>query len=349
MEVGIDESPDLPNLFAKLLVAGTRRLFRRGLNRGYETFTEELLGVRGRLRLDRMIKETTELRGAAVCDFDELTHDILHNQVLKATLKNLASCTDVDNVVRQDLRSLVRRLYDVADVRLSPSCFRRIAVSRNNREYILLMRLCEFVFWSLLPDDAGAGTRFQRVLEDEVRMSMVFQDFLRNFYQLHRTEYRVRAEVQEWDVADATEDDLAFLPRMVTDITLRHPNHTVIIDTKFYKEALAASPYGKRVHSQHLYQLITYLQHARARQKDKGLSGMLVYPQSERPLRLHYRLLDIPVLVATVDLSQEWLKIEAELHALLDECASAANWRRGRQTDSDNALLLQPLLSLNAQ
>ena len=58
MEVGIDESPDLPNLFAKLLVVGTRRLFRRGLDRGYETFTDELAGLRGRLRLDRMIKET---------------------------------------------------------------------------------------------------------------------------------------------------------------------------------------------------------------------------------------------------------------------------------------------------
>ena len=274
VEVGIDESPDLPNLFAKLLVVGTRRLFRRGLNRGYETFTEEMLGLRGRLRLDRMIKETTQLRGTAICDFDELTHDILHNQVLKATLKNLASCVDVENGTKHQLRYLIRRFYDVGDVRLSPSHFRRISVSRTNREYILLMRLCEFVFWSLLPDETGAGTRFQRVLEDEVRMSTVFEDFLRNFYQLHRTEYDVRAEPQEWDVTDATEDDLAFLPRMVTDITLRHPGHTVIIDAKFYKEALVEGPYGKRVHSQHLYQLITYLEHARIRQKGKGLSGM---------------------------------------------------------------------------
>ena len=64
-EAGIDESPDLPNLFAKLLLAGTRRLFRRGLDRGYETFTDEIVGPRGRLRLDRMVKETTQLRGTS--------------------------------------------------------------------------------------------------------------------------------------------------------------------------------------------------------------------------------------------------------------------------------------------
>jgi 5-methylcytosine-specific restriction enzyme subunit McrC len=56
-KVGIDDSPDLPNLFARLLSAGTRRLFRRGIDRGYKTFTDELVGPRGRLRLDRMVKE----------------------------------------------------------------------------------------------------------------------------------------------------------------------------------------------------------------------------------------------------------------------------------------------------
>ena len=51
---------------------------------------------------------------------------------------------------------------------------------------------------------------------------------------------------------------------------------------------------------------------------------MLIYPDVGRSLRLRYRLLGIPVLVATVDLGQEWNDIEAELHGLLDECASAA-------------------------
>jgi len=105
-ETGIDKSPDLPNLFAKLLSAGTRRLFRRGLDRGYKAFTDELAGPRGRLRLDRMVKETTQRRGTAVCDFDELTHDVLHNQVLKATLTSLAGCSDVEKEIRHDLRSL---------------------------------------------------------------------------------------------------------------------------------------------------------------------------------------------------------------------------------------------------
>ena len=53
-------------------------------------------------------------------------------------------------------------------------------------------------------------------------------------------------------MSDATEYDLTLLPRMVTDVTLRHPTHTVIIDAKFYKNPLAQGSYGKRVRSQHL-------------------------------------------------------------------------------------------------
>ena len=340
VEAGIDESPDLPNLFAKLLAAGTRRLFRRGLDRGYKTFTDELIGPRGRLRLDRMVKQSTLLRGTAICDFDELTHDVLLHQVLKATLTSLTRCLDVQKDTRHELRLLVRQFHDVSDIRLSASCFRRIAAARNNREYMFLIRLCEFVFRSLMPDERGATARFQRVLDDEVRMSAVFEEFLRNFFRLHHTEYRVRAEAPEWYVSDATEEDLTLLPRMVTDITLRRLDQTIIVDAKFYRKALSQSPYGERVRSQHLYQLITYLQHERVRHADRALSGMLIYPDVGRSLRLRYRLLGIPVLVATIDLGQDWQHIEAELHGLLEDCESAA--RNGRTSIKNDLAVAHP-------
>ncbi|WP_213737048.1 hypothetical protein [Bradyrhizobium sp. dw_411] len=337
-EAGIDESPDLPNLFAKMLAAGTRRMLRRGLDRGYKTFTHEVVGPRGRLRLDRMIKEATQLRGTAICDLDELTHDVLHNQVLKATLASLAICQDVEKAARHDLRALGKLFYDVEDIRLSASDFRRIAVSRNNRQYVFLMRLCEFVYWSLMPDERGARSRFQHVLDDEVRMSAVFETFLRNFFQFHRTEYRVRAESPTWHVTDATQDDLALLPRMITDITLRQSDHTIIIDAKYYKTTLAKGLYGERVKSDNLYQLITYLQHERNSQKDRALSGMLLYPDVGRSLHLKYRLLDIPVLVATVDLAQEWRAIEKQLHGLLEDCAAAARSTNGQKSSPPGIL-----------
>jgi 5-methylcytosine-specific restriction enzyme subunit McrC len=323
-------------------------LFRRGLDRGYQTFTDELTGPRGRVRLDRTIKQATQLRGTAICDFDELTRDVLHHQVLKATLLNLSRCGDLKSDIRHELRVLARRFYDVEDIRLSASCFRRIALTRNNREYFFLIRLCEFVFWALMPDERGTPTaKFQQVLDDEVRMSAVFEDFIRNFLQLHRDEYRVRSESPEWLVSDTTEHDLAVLPRMITDVTLRHPTHTIIIDAKFYRKPLVQGPYGERVRSQHLYQLITYLQHERVRQPDKGLSGMLIYPAVGQSLRLRYRLLGIPILVASLDLEREWRDIEVELHGLVDECASTASYELSSQEAFFNAYIGRPLSRLH--
>jgi 5-methylcytosine-specific restriction enzyme subunit McrC len=239
-------------------------------------------------------------------------------------LVQLSRCEDVEKETRHELQFLARQFQDVAEIRLSGTSFRSLVISRNNREYIFLMRLCQFVYWSLMPDDRGAETRFQKILEDDVRMSAVFEDFLRKFFELHRKEYRVRAESGEWHVSDATEDDLALLPRMVTDITLRHPDHTIIVDAKFYRQALSQSPYGEKVRSQHLYQLVTYLQNERMQHHTAGIAGMLIYPAVGRTLRLRYRLLEIPVLVATVDLGKEWPEIEAELHDLMDDCAEVA-------------------------
>ena len=121
-----------------------------------------------------MAKEATLLRGVAVCDFDELTHDALHNQILKATLSALSLCEEVQSETRQELKLLARRFHDVSDIRLSGNCFRHIVLSRNNREYIFLLELCEFVFLSLMPDERGVGARFQSVLDDELRMSAIF-------------------------------------------------------------------------------------------------------------------------------------------------------------------------------
>ena len=60
---------------------------------------------------------------------------------------------------------------------------------------------------------------------------------------------------------------------------------------------------------------------------NRGLAGMLIYPDVGRSLRLRYRLLGIPVIVSTVDLAQDWHDIEGELNSLLDCCADAASFR----------------------
>lgn len=321
-DVGADQSPDLPNLLSKVLNNGTHQLLRRGLDRGYIEVTEETRSPRGKLRLDVMAKQQTMLRGFAVCDSDELTPDVLHNQVLKASLLSLATCADVVKDLRHELMASARRMGDVSPIRLSADLFHRVQLSRNTSQYGFLMRVCELVFHALLPDEKGGGSKFQSILEDETRMSALFEDFLRNFYRSELPGFSAASEIMPWLAEAEDEADLAYLPIMKTDITLRSSTRTIVADAKYYKEVLAGGRYDPKVRSAHLYQLSTYVAHMREREPGHDLSGLLIYPSSGLSLRLNYRLLGTPVTVATVDLSAEWPEIHTELIGLIEPAAS---------------------------
>jgi 5-methylcytosine-specific restriction enzyme subunit McrC len=323
----VDESPDLPNLLGKVLNEGTHGLLRRGLDRGYVEITEETGSPRGKLRIGVMTKQQTMLRGFAVCDLDELTPDVLHNQILKASLVSLANCGDVEKTLRHELRNSARRMVGVSPVRLSGDVFHRVQLSRNTSRYGFLMRVCELVFHSLLPDEQGSSSKFQNILEDEVRMSALFEDFLRNFYRTELPGYSAASEIMSWRAEAAHEADLAFLPIMKTDITLRSGKRTIVADAKYYREVLAGGRYDPKVRSGHLYQLSTYLAHSRLKEPHQELSGLLIYPAVGQELRLRYRLLGIPVLVATVDLSGEWRSIHDELLHLITPVFNALDER----------------------
>lgn len=297
----------------KVLSEGTHRLLRRGLDRGYVEQTEETKSPRGKIRLDLMTKQQTMLRGMAVCDLDDLTPDVLHNQILKASLVSLARCVDLERNLQHDLRTAAIRMVGVSPIRLSANLFYRVQLSRNTSQYGFLMRICELVFHSLLPDTQGGGSRFQAILEDETRMPALFEDFLRNFYKAELPGYSAASEIMSWAAEAEDEADLALLPIMKTDITLRSKDRTIVADAKYYREALAGGRYSSKVRSAHLYQLSTYLAHVREKEPGTSLSGLLIYPTNGQSFRMEYRLLETPVTIATIDLGAEWRTIREEL------------------------------------
>ncbi len=118
VEAGVDAAPDLPNLFARLLVNDVNALLRRGLDRGYRTFVEETRAPRGRLLLDAIVKEQTLRRGAVVCAVDELTPDVVHNRIIKAAARLLARTRGLEPALVHELGAIALKLQAVSDVRL---------------------------------------------------------------------------------------------------------------------------------------------------------------------------------------------------------------------------------------
>jgi 5-methylcytosine-specific restriction enzyme subunit McrC len=316
VDVGVDASPDLPNLFARILINGANRLMRRGLDRGYQGFVEETRAPRGRMLLDLIVKEQTLRRGSVICAFDELTPDVVHNQIIKATARSMARAKGIDSDHRHELGLVVQRMEGVSDVRLTTGIFRRVQLSRSTSQYRPLIKLCELIFHCHLPDENGLGSRFADILKDEVIMSAVFEDFLRNFYAHEQSTFRVGREVMSWDALSLEAGGQAFLPAMETDITLRSKERTIVMDAKFYKEVLASRAGPGKVRSGHLYQLFAYLEHAALRAPHLPCDGALIYPAVGESIALRYRIRGHEVVVRSIDLTRPWIEIHDELLAI---------------------------------
>ena len=316
--VGGSDSPDLANLLARVLVATTQALLRRGLDRGYQSQVEELGTVRGRIEFGATLLLRARRAPRLAVQFDDLTADVHHNRVLKASLLRLARTRNVAPDLRHELIGLARRLDQVSDVVVRRSDFDKIRLHRNNSYYGLALKVAELAFDCQLPEVDGSGFSFMDVLRDERKMARVFEDFLRNFYRLEQSVLRVAPLQMEWDAVPVRVSAGDRLPTMRTDVFLTSPSRQIIVDAKYYSEALQSHLGAESFRSGNLYQLFAYLRNAAQRDpKLSSVEGMLIYPESGRTIDAVYDVHGHRVRLATVDLSLPWRQISHNLLGLL--------------------------------
>jgi len=318
ISTGAEKSPDLPNLLARVLSEGTRSLLKRGLDRGYLPHEEELSTIRGHIELGPTLQLQARHRRRVHCTYDELSHDLLHNQLLKASLRQLANVSSMDPALARELHRLWIRMGDVADIRLSSAAFARVQLHRNNARYDLLLKICELAFACMIPDKTGSGYGFQNVLRDERKMARVFEDFIRNYYRASQRAFRVKPYQLEWQAVPLKSNGIGRLPAMRTDVYLESSDRRIIIDTKYYADALQQYHGSSSFRSDNLYQLFAYLRNDAIANPHLVLAdGTLLYPQVEHALDATYVVHGHRVRLATVDLAAAWPDVELRLAELL--------------------------------
>ena len=318
VDLGSEKFSGLADLFAKVLNEGVARLVSRGLDRDYLAVHEDIRGLKGKLDLATTVKRNLLASGKTHCSFDELSHDIPHNRILKATLRSLAMVTDLNPTQRRRAERLYRKLDAVSDVRLTAGLFRTVRVHRNNRFYRFLLHVCRIVHDNLLVNQEDGTARFRDFRADAQQMGLVFQQFVRTFCE-RETDCRVSAPQINWFGAEGSTADLRRLPAMHTDIVLKSPERTVIVDTKFYRRPLATHHGAERVKSDHLYQIFAYATNwaAAAEADAPRTEGWLLYAAVDGGFDYRFRLAGRPIRACSIDLSQEWQDIDADLRALV--------------------------------
>ncbi len=279
--VDADSCPDLNNLFAKILASATHHLVRRGLDRSYVPFEEETPRIRGRIDFSAGEKIQSRTRGKLVCIYDELSPDVLHNRIVKATLRVLRNDPRVHPDSRKRLAQSLEAFHEVGDLRVTPRHFHRVQLHRNNRAYRFILHLCELIHASLLPDKSQDGSRrFRDFTRDEKIMAKIFEDFVRNFASRHLAGTEVSAMHIDWRASEYDESTSAILPRMITDVTVAWADRKLILDCKYYKEALVSRYDALRFRSENLYQLNAYVTNKAIEPGWETVEGVLLYPSN---------------------------------------------------------------------
>ena len=86
----------------------------------------------------------------------------------------------------------------------------------------------------------------------------------------------------------------------------------MIIDTKYYQEALQTYYDKKTIHSNNLYQIYSYLKNYEAEDKEnKHCRGMLLYPTTSDEISLSYDVDGHEISIKTINLNQHWKKIDS--------------------------------------
>ena len=302
------------DLFAKVLSNGMRYIMRRGLDRGYIPHEEQTSRLRGQVDFSATLKTTFFRDPSLFCEYDEFSYDVLHNQIVRTTIARLIQIADMDKAVREELRLIEQRLRQVSLIPLAKKHFSLVQLHGNNYFYDFLLKVCELVYDNLMVSEEDGSSKFRDFLRDDDAMGRLFEGFVRNFFRREQSEFEVGCEIINWQAKLLGDTPAGLLPTMKTDVSLTSPKRKIIIDTKYYAQALQVHYQKESIHSGNLYQLHAYLTNISSDEGEQSkCEGILLYPTVEKELDLRYEIKGHKVSIRTINLNQDWKDIHQSL------------------------------------
>jgi 5-methylcytosine-specific restriction enzyme subunit McrC len=319
VNVSIDDTTELLDLFAKVLINATKILLKRGIEKNYVNHTGELLGIKGKLQITRTLKSNLLFKQRTICTYDDFSADTLFNRILVSTIYKLIRTAGLDKELKGDLIFLQRMIHGVTQIEITNSLFNEIRVNRNNRFYGFLMNVCQLIHQNTFPAEKPGHFKFSDFTRDERKMNQLFESFIRNFYKIEQKKFStIKKETIKWKFEEADESNYKYLPEMQTDITLESSDEKLIIDAKFYRETMTTSYDKEKIHSSNLYQLFSYLLNQESSEKKTTCAtGILLYPTIENEYDLNFKYGEHDILIRTINLNSNWRNISSRLKHII--------------------------------
>jgi 5-methylcytosine-specific restriction enzyme subunit McrC len=321
----IENAPTLDALLASVLVKLVQQRLRIGLGRNYVEEKVLLRGLRGRINFTDSVKHHTLEHGQAYCEFQQFSQNVPKNQIIRSTLMRFVQTgqfgpnSTLAEELRHSLRRLTRDLDGVDIIDLKLDLIHRQQLGRNDRDYRLMLAICELLLQRQMPTDATGVNRLPAIDRAALKLYRVYERFVANFYRLH---------LPGWDVIPQKHFSWhekmpnKYLPSMAPDLFLQEKSsgRIVILDTKFTAQSLIKNLWGgEGFNSVHLYQLYAYLKTQEyVSERHRQASGILLYPVvNQGKISERVSLRDQTIRIESVDLSAPWQEIEKHLLDLM--------------------------------
>lgn len=317
-DIAKEDFDNIHNLFAAILAKGIGLQLKQGLYREYLGRKEDLTVMRGKIEMPGTIKNKIARKQVLTCEYDELSENNQHNQILKTTVMILLRHAQVDTTYKDELKKELLFFSNVDTI--DPGSIRWLVLRfhRNNNTYRMLISLCQLILEGmLLTTDQGAYKLASFV--DERQMFRLYEKFILEYYSKEYPVLKVQASSIPW----ALDDGLGtMLPIMQSDITLLKGNKILIIDAKYYAHTTQSQYDIHTIHSSNLYQIFTYVKNKDASIGDSlhEVAGMLLYARTEDVLQpdTEYRMSGNRISVKTLDLNCEFAIISQQLNAIVE-------------------------------
>ena len=205
VRVNPEDYRHLADLFARVLINGCEHLIKKGLDRNYVEIGQNYPGLKGKIDFSESLKRNLFHKAQSYCVYDEIEHNVLHNQIMKSTLHLLSRVQDLESINRRSIYTILPSFGDVDELALEQKHFSQTQIHRHNYFYDFLLRICQIVFSQLTIGESKGVLSFKEFDDRSQSMGDMFEAFVRNFYKLEQSHYSVKKEYIHWaGLADQT-------------------------------------------------------------------------------------------------------------------------------------------------
>ena len=151
----------------------------QGMIHCYVERNENLNVIRGRLRIEQQFKHNLAHKERLYCQYDELSADNLHNQVIKYVLKLLMKVS-TGLLARKKLSELLMRFDSIDDVSANLQMIDSLSFDRSTCRYEPVFKQCRWFMQGLHPDVLVGHDSCITLLFD---MNRLFESYVANVFR----------------------------------------------------------------------------------------------------------------------------------------------------------------------